>query len=138
MAAYAGIEPSSVNQVMTAYGQAHRILTGGAGGNEHVVYVDAPPGYVLCNIAWHTWSVSGGSTVSGTYRSDRRQARFYANVPVQGWLSGRSWTKTMVQLHFLRDGFPWNCSGWHYQDQYGYVMFDQNGLSALSGGAFFQ
>lgn len=136
LAAYAGLDPSTVNQVISAYGQAHSILSGGVAGNEHFIFVDAPPGYVLCNIAWHTWSVTPGSTVSGTIRYDRSQVRFYANVPVNRVFQGRSWTKTMIQLHYVANGVRFDCMSPMLQDQYGFVMFDENGGSPLSGGRF--
>ncbi len=136
LAAYAGIDPSTVNQALSVYGKAYRILSGRAAGNEHWIYVDAPPNHVFCNIAWHTWSVTPGSTVSGSFRNDRRQAVFYANVPRKRWLEGRSWTKTMVQLHSIRNGVRADCMRQLAQNEWGNVMFDENGGSALTGGKF--
>ncbi len=136
IAAYAGMEPSSVDQALSAYGTAYPILTGNSGGNEHWIYFDAPPDFVFCTIAWHTWSVTSGSTVSGSFRHDRRQAGFYANVPVNGWLEGSSWTKTMVQLHAIRNGTSANCSSPIDSNSWGTVMFNENGGSSLSGGQF--
>lgn len=137
-AAYVGIDPATMKQAMDAYNVGHRVLSGDQAGSEHHIYFDAPPGYVFCAMAWHTWSVTSGSTVSGSIRHDRRQVGFYANVPVNDWLEGKSWTKTMVQLHAIREGLDWGCSTPIAQNEWGVVIFDENGGSALSGGTFYE
>jgi hypothetical protein len=131
-AVYFGAPPDAVEAAFAGYERdAAPVLSGrGGGGNEHWINFRAKPGHKLCSMKWKVWSVSGGSTISGSVDAARYLATFYANVPRRGFAQGRSWLKAIVQIHSIRER--------SYGDNecpQSQVIFDTNGGSPLSGDA---
>jgi len=76
--------------------------------------------------------------ISASFRNDRSEIAFYANVPILNFGRGRTWIKSLFEFQFIKGGKPCNVPDNLENTGYGLVYVNTNDpnrphVNSLSG-----
>ena len=124
-----GLDPKTIHQITQIYAGNPEFSSSIPSPNERYLYFHLPPLERACAMYWNFYSISGGSSISSSFTTDRRRVDFYTNTPVKRAGAGQTWLKGFVEVYAHNSDTDSGCNA-HKPD----MVFNTNGGDPTHGG----